>query len=70
MKNKSKQLKIKEKKQVETYDKILDKRMDEILKMSREIDYYNWIYKSKGSTKAIFILIYTIYTINLYLWSI
>ena len=44
--------------------------MDEILKMSREIDYYNWIYKSKGSTKAIFILIYTIYTINLYLWSI
>ena len=67
MKNKSKQLKIKEKKQVETYDKILDKRMEEILKMSREIDYYNLIYKSKGSTKAIFTLIYTNYTINLYL---
>ena len=37
----------------EIYDKILDERMDEILEESREIDYYNLVYKFKGPTKAI-----------------
>ena len=37
----------------EIYDKILEERMNEILKMSREIDYYNLVYKFKGPTKAI-----------------
>ena len=37
----------------EIHDKILDERMDEILEMSREINYYNLVYKFKGPTKAI-----------------
>ena len=37
----------------EIYDKILEERMNEILEMSREIDYYNLVYKFKGPTKAI-----------------
>ena len=37
----------------EIYDKLLDERMDEILEMSREIDYYNLVYKFKCSTKPI-----------------
>ena len=37
----------------ETYDKILDKRMDEILQMSREINYNNLVYSFKGATSPI-----------------
>ena len=35
------------------YNKILEKRMDEILKMSKEIDYNNLIYNFKLSDNAI-----------------
>ena len=35
----------------EIYDKILEERMNEILEMSREIDYYNLVYKFKGQLK-------------------
>ena len=36
----------------ETYDEILEKRMDEILKMSREINYSNLAYDLKGPTSS------------------
>ena len=34
----------------EMYDDILEERMDEILKMSREINYSNLVYGIKGPT--------------------
>ena len=34
----------------EIYDDILEERMDEILKMSREINYSNLVYGIKGPT--------------------
>ena len=37
----------------EIYDKLLDERIDEILEMRREIDYYNLVYKFKCSAKPI-----------------
>ena len=37
----------------EIYDKILEERMDEILKMSREINYSNLVYDFKGPTPSI-----------------
>ena len=37
----------------EIYDEILEERMDEILKMSREIDYKNLVYGFKGPTSSI-----------------
>ena len=37
----------------EIYDRILEERMNEILKMSKKIDYYNLVYKFKGPNKAI-----------------
>ena len=37
----------------EIYDDILEERMDEILKMSREIDYKNLVYGFKGPISSI-----------------
>ena len=37
----------------EIYDKILEKRMDKTLKMSREINYNSLVYDFKGSTSSI-----------------
>ena len=37
----------------EIYDDILEERMDEILKMSREFDYKNLVYGFKGPTSSI-----------------
>ena len=37
----------------EFYNKILDERMDEILKMSNKIDFDNLIYNIKGRTPSI-----------------
>ena len=37
----------------ETYDKILEERMDEILEISRKIDYSNLTYIFKGLTYSI-----------------
>ena len=37
----------------EIYDDIFEERMDEILKMSREIDYENLVYVFKGPTSSI-----------------
>ena len=37
----------------EFYDKILEERMDEILKMSDKVDFYNLIYNFKGPTYSI-----------------
>ena len=37
----------------EIYDKILEERMDEILEMSREINYRNLVYNFKGPTPSI-----------------
>ena len=37
----------------EIYDDILEERTDEILKMSREIDYKNLVYGFKGPTSSI-----------------
>ena len=37
----------------EIYDDISEERMDEILKMSREIDYKNLVYDFKGPTSSI-----------------
>ena len=37
----------------EIYDEILEERMDEILKMSREINYSNLVYDFKGPTPSI-----------------
>ena len=34
----------------EIYDKILEERMDEILKIRREINYNNLVYNFKGRT--------------------
>ena len=36
----------------EIYD-ILEERMDGMLEISREIDYYNLVYRFRGPTKAI-----------------
>ena len=35
------------------YNKLLEVRMDEILNMSKEIDYGNLVYNFKGSTPSI-----------------
>ena len=37
----------------EIYDKLLDERMDEILEMSREINYDNLVYNFKDQTPLI-----------------
>ena len=37
----------------EIYDNILEQKMDEILKVSREIDYKNLVYNFKGPTSSI-----------------
>ena len=37
----------------EIYDIILDKRMDEILEVSREVNYNNLVYHFKGPTPSI-----------------
>ena len=37
----------------EIFDEILEERMDEILKMSREINYSNLVYDFKGPTPSI-----------------
>ena len=37
----------------EIYDKILQERIDEILEMSREINYNNLVYDFKGPTSSI-----------------
>ena len=37
----------------EIYNKILEERMDEILEMSKEIDYSNLVYNFKGQTHPI-----------------
>ena len=37
----------------EIYDEIIEERMDEILKMSREISYTNLVYAFKGPTPSI-----------------
>ena len=37
----------------EIYDKVLEERMDEILEMSREINYSNLVYDFKGATHSI-----------------
>ena len=37
----------------EIYEKILEKRMDEILEMSKDIDYSSLVYDFKGSTSSI-----------------
>ena len=37
----------------EIYDNILEERMDEMLEISREIGYYNLVYRFRGPTKAI-----------------
>ena len=37
----------------EIYDRILDERMDDILEMSREINYNNLVYNFKGQTSSI-----------------
>ena len=37
----------------EIYDEIIEERMDEILKMSREISYTNLVYDFKGPTPSI-----------------
>ena len=38
----------------EIYDKVLEERMDEILEMSREINYSNLVYNFKGQTPSKF----------------
>ena len=40
----------------EIYNKILEERMDEILEMSREIDYNNLTYNFIGPTRPISLL--------------
>ena len=37
----------------EFYDKILEERMDELLKMSDKIDFDNLVYNFKGRTSSI-----------------
>ena len=48
------------------YDKILEERMDEILKMSREINYSNLVYDFKAPTPWISFAIFggSMYTYN------
>ena len=50
----------------EIYDEILEGRMDEILKMSREINYSNLVYDFKGPTPSINFAIFggPMYTYN------
>ena len=50
----------------EIYDKILEERMDEILKMSREINYSNLVYDFKGPNPSINFAIFggPMYTYN------
>ena len=50
----------------EIYDEILEKRMDEILEMSREINYSNLVYNFKGATPSINFAIFggPMYTYN------
>ena len=50
----------------ETYDEILEERMEEILKMSKEIDYGKLVYDFKGPTPSINFVIFEgpIYTYN------
>ena len=50
----------------EIYDEILEERMDEILKMSREINYSNLVYDFKGPTPSINFAIFAgpMYTYN------
>ena len=50
----------------EIYDEILEERMDEILKMSREINYSNLVYDFKGPTPSINFAIFgdPMYTYN------
>ena len=50
----------------EIYDEILEERMDEILKMSREINYSNLVYDFKGTTPSINFTIFggPMYTYN------
>ena len=50
----------------EIYDEILEERMDEILKMSREINYNNLVYDFKGPTPSINFAIFAgpMYTYN------
>ena len=50
----------------ETYDEILEEIMDEILKMSREINYNNLVYDFNGPTPSINCSVFggTMYTYN------
>ena len=50
----------------EIYDEILEGRLDEILKMSREISYSNLVYDFKGPTPSINFSIFAgpMYTYN------
>ena len=50
----------------EIYDEILEERMDEILKMSREINYSNLVYNFKGPIPSINFAIFggPMYTYN------
>ena len=50
----------------EIYDEVLEERMDEILKMSREINYSNLVYDFKGPTPSINFAIFRVpmYTYN------
>ena len=50
----------------ESYDEILEERMDEILKMSREINYSNLVYNFKGPIPSINFAIFggPMYTYN------
>ena len=48
------------------YNEILEERLDEILKMSREINYSNLVYDFKGTTPSINFTIFggPMYTYN------
>ena len=50
----------------EIYDEIIEERMDEILKMSREISYTNLVYDCKGPNPSINFAIFggPMYTYN------
>ena len=53
----------------EIYDKLLEERMDEILKMSKEINYINSVYDFKSSTPSMSLtklggLMYTYYQLK------
>ena len=50
----------------ETYDEILEERMEEILKMSKEINYGKLVYDFKGPTPSINLVIFggPMYTYN------